>query len=50
MIYTGIGSRETPQQTLATMVVIGKYLAEKGWVLRSGGAEGAVSAFEEGAL
>ena len=48
MIYTGIGSRETPEQILATMILIGKYLAEKGWVLRSGGAKGADSAFEEG--
>lgn len=48
MIYTGIGSRETPEQVLAIMAKIGRYLAEKGWVLRSGGAEGADSSFEAG--
>ena len=48
MIYTGIGSRETPEHVLAIMATIGQYLAEKGWTLRSGGANGADSAFEEG--
>lgn len=48
-VYAGIGSRETPQGVLETMRTIGSYLARRGWTLRSGGAEGADSAFEEGA-
>lgn len=46
--YAGIGSRETPPNILQTMVEIGKGLAERGWILRSGGAKGADSAFEQG--
>ncbi len=47
--YTGIGSRETPLdlQTLMTQLAI--TLSSDNWVLRSGGAEGADSAFEAGA-
>ena len=48
MIYTGIGSRETPKEVLDCFVRIGKYLAEQKWILRSGGASGADSAFESG--
>ena len=48
MIYAGIGSRETPVEVLNNMVKIGKYLASIGYVLRSGGAGGADSAFERG--
>lgn len=47
--YTGIGSRETPQHVLEIMRESAKALASLGWVLRSGGAEGADTAFEEGA-
>lgn len=47
-IYTGIGSRQTPPDVLAEMRVIGRMLAIKGWLLRSGGAQGADSAFEYG--
>lgn len=46
--YTGIGSRETPPEFLTLMVSIGKYLAQRGWTLRSGGADGADKAFEQG--
>lgn len=46
--YAGIGSRETPLGVLQDMAGVAKELAEAGWVLRSGGATGADSAFEEG--
>jgi hypothetical protein len=48
-IYTGIGSRETPFNTLNLMVRIGATLAGDGWTLRSGHAPGADQAFEDGA-
>ena len=48
MIYTGIGSRETPKNILEKMVIIAKWYAENGHTLRSGGAEGADNAFEKG--
>lgn len=48
-IYTGIGSRETPENILQTMRNIGYTLAKYGWTLRSGHAEGADQAFEYGA-
>lgn len=46
--YAGIGSRETPEDTLKAMRSIGKYLATHQCHLRSGGAKGADTAFEEG--
>lgn len=46
--YSGIGSRETPPEILDLMEKIGEFLAKKGMVLRSGGANGADSAFEIG--
>lgn len=46
MIYTGIGSRATPAPVLDTMRRIARYLAGRGWTLRSGGASGADLAFE----
>ena len=46
--YAGVGSRETPQDVLKTMYKIGRYLADKGYTLRSGGAKGADTAFENG--
>jgi len=46
--YTGIGSRKTPIQILKLFTQIGKYLANKNYILRSGHAEGADSAFEYG--
>ena len=48
-IYTGIGSRETPEEILLLMVKIGAVLAHHGWTLRSGHAPGADQAFEYGA-
>src|SRR5690606_12262312 len=48
--YTGIGSRETPKDILCLMVEVARKLSHLGWILRSGGAEGADTAFEIGAL
>lgn len=47
--YTGIGSRETPEDILTLMAQIAAYLAKDGWTLRSGHAPGADQAFELGA-
>ncbi len=47
--YTGIGSRETPSDVLQLMEHLAYDLAARGWTLRSGGAEGADSAFADGA-
>jgi hypothetical protein len=46
--YAGIGSRETPQDILKVMQTVGRMLAARGWVLRSGHADGADMAFERG--
>lgn len=46
--YAGIGSRETPRFVLVEFRRIGAALAAKGLTLRSGGADGADTAFEEG--
>lgn len=46
--YAGIGSRETPRFVLREFWRIGQALAQRGIVLRSGGADGADSAFEGG--
>lgn len=48
--YAGIGSRETPDDILAKMRSIGARLAKRGFVLRSGAADGADSAFEQGCV
>ncbi len=45
--YAGIGSRETPDPILKQMVSLGKFMSSD-WILRSGGARGADSAFEIG--
>jgi len=47
--YTGIGSRQTPPNVIATMEKIARRLADRGFTLRSGGADGADTAFERGA-
>ena len=47
--YTGIGSRETPLDLQKVMTDIAIALSNDNWILRSGGAEGADSAFEAGA-
>lgn len=46
--YTGVGSRNTPALIMDRMVGIGQSMANSGWVLRSGGANGADTAFEVG--
>ena len=46
--YTGVGSRETPDEVLRVMNDIAKQLARKEVYLRSGGADGADRAFEAG--
>lgn len=46
--YAGIGSRETPLPIQQKMFELGKVLAQSGWILRSGGAQGADTAFEKG--
>lgn len=47
-IYCGCGSRETPNDVLEMFIHIGMILAERKYILRSGGAEGADIAFEQG--
>lgn len=47
--YAGIGARKTPAEVLALMERVARRLAARGYTLRSGGAEGADSAFEAGA-
>jgi hypothetical protein len=46
--YTGIGSRKTPPEICELMTKIASLLEEFGYTLRSGGADGADSAFEAG--
>lgn len=46
--YAGIGSRKTPSNILTTMSNVAIVLARRGWLLRSGAADGADSAFESG--
>lgn len=45
--YTGVGSRKTPEGIQKLMRTISRLYNGMGWVLRSGGAEGADTAFEE---
>ena len=47
--YTGIGSRETPEEILEVMRALAKKLGTKGYTLRTGGAPGADMAFLEAA-
>ena len=48
--YAGIGSRSTPLGICAEMTMLAHALANQGYVLRSGHADGADMAFEQGAL
>lgn len=48
-LYAGIGSRKTPEGMLLAMQHVGRYLADKGYTLRSGNATGADQAFQRGA-
>ena len=47
--YAGIGARATPACVLSDMTVMAGWLARTGWMLSSGGADGADSAFAAGA-
>ena len=47
-IYAGIGARSTPVNIQAIMTQLAAKLALDGWILRSGGAKGADTAFERG--
>jgi hypothetical protein len=49
-IYTGIGSRETPEGVLESMTVAAARLAQAGWTMRTGLSPGADQAFYDGAL
>lgn len=49
LIYAGIGSRKTPPEYCRVMTDIARQLSPTGWLLRSGAAAGADSAFERGA-
>ena len=46
--YAGIGSRETPNEFLMLFTSVAMTLAQQGYTLRSGHAQGADSAFERG--
>jgi hypothetical protein len=47
--YCGVGSRQTPDEVMAEMRMIAAILRENGYILNSGGADGADTAFEDGA-
>lgn len=47
--YTGVGGRKTPEHIMLQMTEIAMELGAKGYTLRSGGADGADTAFERGA-
>lgn len=49
LFYAGVGSRKTPGPMRDICRELGRRLADAGWILRSGGADGADSAFHEGA-
>ena len=46
--YAGIGSRSTPADVLDQMTTIATQLEEEGYILRTGGADGADTAFLDG--
>ena len=48
LVYTGIGSRETPADFLKLFRDVASHLGRLGYTLRSGGAQGADQAFEQG--
>ena len=48
LIYAGVGSRDTPEDILKKMEELAENFARRGFLLRSGAAEGADSAFEGG--
>ena len=46
--YSGIGSRKTPEDILKFMTQIAQFMDSQKFILRSGAAEGADTAFENG--
>lgn len=50
MFYAGIGSRKTPNDILLKMTELARMLELCGFTLRSGGARGADTAFEDGVI
>lgn len=48
--YAGVGSRRTPAAVLAAMRDLAQALGDLGWALSTGGADGADTAFQDGAL
>jgi hypothetical protein len=46
--YAGIGARKPPKEIFHKCFTIAELLAEKGYTLRSGGADGCDTAFEIG--
>ncbi len=49
VFYTGVGSRSTPRDVAVLMCALAIELRNRGWLLRSGAADGADLAFESGA-
>lgn len=47
-VYVGIGSRVTPKDVLTFMTRTAQHLAGRGWTLRTGGGDGADTAFRRG--
>jgi len=47
--YTGVGSRDITKEEYDLLSTIASRMAELGYILRSGGAKGSDSAFQEGA-
>lgn len=50
MKYAGIGARKTPNEILKIMEDLAAWLERRNFILRSGGAKGADSAFEKGVI
>lgn len=48
MYYTGVGSRETPKEICELITKVAAKLANLGWIVRTGGAQGADEAFLAG--
>ena len=46
--YTGVGSREAPEEIILLMTKLSAKLEAQGWTLRSGAADGADTGFENG--
>lgn len=49
-VYAGIGPRKTPADIFNVMVELARLLCARGWTLRTGGADGADTAFLNGCL